>query len=131
LCEAVLVGVLSYRLWGGWGVVVASIVNVAVVFVFTEAAPKTWARQHPVRAALLAAGPVTTLVRIPPIRGITRALIGLTNVLLPGKGLKKGPFVSEAKILALADEAVAEDVIEAGERELIEQIIEFGDTIVR
>lgn len=131
LSEAVLVGVQSFRRWGPWGVVIASIVNVAVVFVFTEAAPKTWARQHPVRAALLAAGPVTALVRIPPVRLVTRALIGLTNWILPGKGLKKGPFVSEAKILALADEAVAEDVIEAGERELIEQIIEFGDTVVR
>ncbi len=131
LSEAVLVGLLAYRTWGPWGVVVASVINVAVVFVFTEAAPKTFARQHPVRAALLAARPVGVLVRVPLIRLITRALIGLTNVLLPGKGLKRGPFVSEAKLLALAEVAVEEEVIEEGERALIEQIIEFGDTIVR
>lgn len=131
LSEAVLVAVLSFRHWGAWGVAIASVINVAVVFVFTEAAPKTFARQHPVRAALLAARPVSMLVRIPPISLFTRALIGLTNVLLPGKGLKKGPFVSEAKLLALAEVAVEEDVIEEGERALIEQIIEFGDTIVR
>jgi len=131
LSEAVLVGVLSYRWWGPWGVVFASIINMAVVFVFTEAAPKTWARQHPVRTALIVARPVSLLVRFAPIRWITRGLIGLTNVLLPGKGLAQGPFVSEAKLLALADEAVAGDIIEEGERELIEQIIEFGDTIVR
>jgi CBS domain containing-hemolysin-like protein len=62
---------------------------------------------------------------------VSRALIGLTNVVLPGKGLKEGPFVSEEELLALADVAVEEEVIEAEERELIEQIIEFGDTIVR
>jgi putative hemolysin len=131
LFEAVVVGVLAYRLFGGWGVVIASVINVVIVFVFTEAAPKTWAREHPVRAALFAARPVATIVTIPPIGLVSRALIGLTNVLLPGKGLKQGPFVSEAKLLALADAAVEEDVIEAEERELIEQIIEFGDTIVR
>jgi CBS domain containing-hemolysin-like protein len=131
LFEAVLVGLLAYRLSGGWAAVIASAVNVGVVFVLTEAGPKTFAREHPVRSALFAAGPVTTIVTFPPIRLVSRGLIGLTNVLLPGKGLKKGPFVSEAKILALAEQAVEEDVIEAEERELIEQIIEFGDTIVR
>ncbi len=58
-------------------------------------------------------------------------LIGLTNWILPGKGLKEGPFVSEEELLALADVAVEEEVLEEGERELIEQIIEFGDTVVR
>ena len=62
---------------------------------------------------------------------LSRGLIGLTNVILPGKGLKEGPFVSEEELLALADAAVEEDVLEAGERKLIEQIIEFGDTVVR
>ena len=46
---------------------------------------------------------VSLLVLVPPIRWITAALIGLTNVLMPGKGLKRGPFVSEAKLLALAE----------------------------
>src|SRR4030095_8566743 len=32
----------------------------------------------------------------------TRALIGLANVLLPGKGLKQGPFVSEEDIRTIA-----------------------------
>ena len=32
-------------------------------------------------------------------------LIGLTNVILPGKGLAQGPFVSEEELLAVAAEA--------------------------
>ncbi len=52
-------------------------------------------------------------------------------MILPGKGLKKGPFVSEEELLALADVAVEEDVIEHSERQLIESIIEFGDTVAR
>jgi CBS domain containing-hemolysin-like protein len=131
LVQATLTGVLADRLFGPWGLAVATFVNVVIVFVLAEAAPKTWAIEHPERAALLSAPPVHALVRFWPLRLLSRALIGLTNVLLPGKGLKEGPFVSEEELLALADVAVEEEVIEAEERELIEQIIEFGDTIVR
>ena len=39
--------------------------------------------------------------------------------------------MSEEELLAVADVAVEDDVIEHEERELIESIIEFGDTVVR
>ena len=74
---------------------------------------------------------MATLARFWPIKILSRGLIGMANVLLPGKGLKEGPFVSEEELLALADVAVEEDVIEEEERDLIEPIIEFGDTVVR
>jgi putative hemolysin len=131
LVGATFLGILADGLFGAWGVAVAIVVNVVVVFVVAEAAPKTWAIQHPERSALLAAGPVTMLARFWPIKLLSRALIGMSNVLLPGKGLKEGPFVSEEELLALANVAVEEDVIEEEERDLIEQIIEFGDTVVR
>ena len=131
LVQATLVGILSERLFGTIGIIVATIFNVVIVFVFAEAAPKTWALQHPERSALLVARPVAALVAFPPIRMVSRGLIGLTNVVLPGKGLKKGPFVSEEELLAFADVAVEEDVIQHEERELIESIIDFGDTVAR
>jgi putative hemolysin len=131
LVGATLLGILADHLFGGWGVLVATVLNVVVVFVVAEAAPKTWAIQHPERSALMAAGPVSILARFWPIRILSKGLIGMANVLLPGKGLKEGPFVSEEELLALADVAVEEDVIEEEERDLIEQIIEFGDTVVR
>ena len=90
----------------GLGVAVSTFVNVVVVFVLAEAAPKTWALQNPERAALISAKPVAWIVAIPPLRWISQALIGLTNVLLPGKGLKEGPWVSEEELLALAGEGV-------------------------
>jgi CBS domain containing-hemolysin-like protein len=131
LVQATLTGILADQLFGAWGVVVATFINVVLVFVLAEAAPKTWAIQNPERSALLSAGPVAALARLWPLRLLSQALIGLTNVILPGKGLKEGPFVSEEELLALVDAAVEEDVIESGERELIGQIIDFGDTVVR
>jgi CBS domain containing-hemolysin-like protein len=131
LVAATLVGVLSERTFGPAGVAVATFFEVVVIFVFAEAVPKTYAVQHPERAALRVARVVRAIAGFWPIRLFSRALIGLSNVLVPGKGLKRGPYVSEEELLALADVAVEEDVIEREERRLIHSIIEFGDTVVR
>jgi CBS domain containing-hemolysin-like protein len=50
---------------------------------------------------------------------------------LPGKGLKQGPYVTEEELLAMADTAADEEVIEREERKLIHSIIDFGDTVAR
>ncbi len=128
---AYLVGALADQWLGALGALVGLVFEVVVVFVLAEAAPKTWALQNPDRAALLAARPATLLARFAPLRFLTSALITLTNVILPGKGLKEGPFVSEEDLLATVDVATEEEVIESEERALIRSIIEFGDTVAR
>ena len=131
VAQSTLVGVLADRHVGGWGIAAATMLNVVVVFVLAEAAPKTWSLQHPERAALASAPVISAIGSFPPIRISARGLIGLTNVLLPGKGLQQGPWVSEEEILALAHAAAAGSVIEDEERDLIESIIDFGDTVAR
>ncbi|HZA78613.1 MAG TPA: hemolysin family protein [Acidimicrobiales bacterium] len=130
LAQATLVGIVADRLWGVGGVAAAMAVDIVVVFVVAASA-RTWAVLNPDRAALVVARPVGALARFPLLRLTTRALIGLTNVLLPGRGLKQGPYVSEEELLAVAELGVEEGVIEEHERALIESIIEFGDTVVR
>src|SRR5262245_52704455 len=116
----------------GWWIVVLSLVlNVIVFFVFAEAVPKTWAVQHTETAALRTTGFLRFVTDFPPIRWIVRGLLGLVNTLIPGKGLKQGPFVTESEIRQMADVAAEEAEIETSERELIHSIFEFGDTVVR
>ncbi|MGH9280741.1 MAG: hemolysin family protein [Acidimicrobiales bacterium] len=131
LVMASLVGVLAERQFGAAGVAIAILFEVVVIFVLAEAVPKTYAVQHSERAALRIAPFVYALARFPPVRLLSRGLIGLANLVVPGKGLKRGPFVSEEELLALADVAEEEEVIERTERALIHSIIEFGDTVVR
>jgi len=131
IVQATLTGVVAGRLFGGLGVAIAAFFNVVVTFVVAEAAPKTWALQNTERAALMSARPVKVLVDFGPLRLVSRALIGLTNVILPGKGLKQGPWISEEELLAAAAEAAEAQVIEHDERRLIQSVIEFGDTVVR
>jgi putative hemolysin len=129
--QATLTGILSNRLFGGAGVAIGVVLNVIVFFVLAEAVPKTYAVIYPERAAKLAARPVSALVRFPLLRWVSRGLIGLTNAIVKGKGLQQGPFVNERELLGIVETAAEEGVVEHEERELIESIIEFGDTVTR
>jgi putative hemolysin len=112
-------------------VVIGVALNVLVFFVLAEAVPKTYAVLYSERAALLSARPVGALVAFPPLQLISRGLISLTNVIVRGKGLKKGPFVSEQELLGIVEAAADDEVIEQEEMELVKSIIEFGDTVAR
>lgn len=129
--QATLTGVVTSRSFGPLGVVVGVALNVVVFFVLAEAVPKTYAVLYAERAALFSARGVRALVRFPPLRFMSRGLIRLTNVIVKGKGLEDGPFVKEAEFLGVVEAAVKEEVIEKHERDLIESVIEFGDTVVR
>jgi putative hemolysin len=116
---------------GAWLVALSLVLNVFVFFVFAEAAPKTWAVQHTETAALRTTSFLRFVTEFGPVRLIVRGLLGFVNTILPGKGLKKGPFVTEEEIRQMADVAAEEAAIETSERELIHSIFEFGDTVVR
>lgn len=129
--QATLTGVVAGRLFGAAGVVIGIALNVVVFYVLAEAVPKTYAVIYPEKAALLAARPVWALANFWPLQMVSRGLISLTNVIVKGKGLQQGPFVSEQELLGIVEAAAQDEVIEHEERELIESIIEFGDTVVR
>jgi CBS domain containing-hemolysin-like protein len=131
LVVATLVGILAASWFGAWGVVAATVFEVIVIFVLGEAVPKNWAVHHPERAALFSAPLVSAMVSFWPIRMVSGALIGLANLLIGQEGKGHGSDVTESELLAMADVALEDDVIETEERALIHSIIEFGDTVVR
>ncbi|TRZ82035.1 MAG: HlyC/CorC family transporter [Actinobacteria bacterium] len=129
--QATLTGVVAGRLFGAAGVIIGVTLNVIIFFVLAEAVPKTYGLLHPVRGATITARPVSAIVGFLPLQMISRWLIKLTNVIVRGKGLAAGPFISEQEFLGIVEAAAQDSVIEHEERELIESVIEFGDTVVR
>jgi CBS domain containing-hemolysin-like protein len=127
--SAILVALLSERTWGDTWVTLASLVFTLLYFVLVEAMSKTFGIQNSDRVALFLTPVVFFLGRL--LQYPTRLLIGLANWLLPGKGLREGPFVSEGDIRSMAEVGHEEGSIEEDEKELIHSIFEFGDTIVR
>lgn len=126
-----LMAVVARRHFGVWGQVAAFAISAGVIFVVAEVLPKTWAAVATDRVALVTAGPVLALSRLTPLQPLARGLIGLANILVPGKGLVRGPFVSEQELLGIVGAAVDDDVIEHEERELIASVLQFGDTVAR
>ncbi len=131
LLQSALVAILAVNLLSQpWSTLVIA-ANLVIVFVMGEAVPRTLAILNVDRAALFLARPMGLLLRIAPIRLLARTLIGLTNIIVPGRGLRQGPFALPEELIALADAAVEDEVIEPAERDLIESVIEFGGTVVR
>jgi len=103
-----------------------------VLFQLAEIAPRTWVIERLDQVLLMSARPVYALGTA--LKPLALALVGLGRLfllILPGRGLPRGPLTSEEEIKSILDVAESEEVIESGEREMIHSIFEFGDTVVR
>lgn len=131
LAIATLVAVMAGNRWGTPGVIASFVVTTIVVFVVAEAVPKTYALLAADSAALRVTPLAQAIAALAPLRWAARLLVGAANVIVPGKGREHGPTVSEEELLALAGVAVGDAVLDAEERDMIENTIEFGDTVAR
>ena len=120
---------LAVHLWHGIGEVIATVGMTLLLFVFAEVTPKTFAIQQTDRVALRLAPLLVFLGRL--LGPLANGLLKLANIIMPGKGLPQGPFITEHEIRALAEMASDDEQIEEEEKELIHSIFEFGDTIAR
>jgi putative hemolysin len=120
---------LAVRHFHNIGELIATAAMTIVLFVFAEVTPKTFAIQQTDRVALALAPVIAALGRL--VGPLAKFLVKFANVLMPGKGLPEGPFITEQELRASAEVAQEEGQIEEGEVELIHSIFEFGDTIVR
>jgi CBS domain containing-hemolysin-like protein len=123
---ATILTVRHFHRWGEW---IATGGMTVLLFVFAEVTPKTFAVQQTDRVALRVAPLIVALTGA--VGPLARVLISVANVIMPGRGLPQGPFVTEEEIKAMAEVASEEEAIQEEEKELIHSIFEFGDTLVR
>ncbi len=128
--SATLVGILLSHLFNGWMIALITAGEVLVVFLLAEAIPKNWAVTHPERAALLSAPFVTFLVNFAPLALIAKGVDRLSAVVIPGAKDSQSE-ITESELLAMADVALEEEIIETSERAFIHSILAFGDTVVK
>src|SRR5450631_176921 len=113
-----------------WPALLISIGVMAVVsFVLVGVSPRTLGRQHADRVSLLTAPILVLVARV--LGPVARLLVTLGNAVTPGRGVRDGPFDSEAELRDLVDMAEEALLIEAGERQMIHSVFELGDTVVR
>jgi CBS domain containing-hemolysin-like protein len=132
LLAAALATGLALQWLNAGGEIIAALVMTILLFAFAQVVPRTYSVQHTDRAALRVARPVYVLgVALRPLGKLLILTANLALLILPGRGMPKGPFVTDEEIRHMSDGEEEEEEIEEEERELIHSIFEFGDTVVR
>lgn len=111
---------------------ISTIVMAVFIFIVAEVTPKAFGLQNPDRVATGVAKPVAVLTKL--LFPLTRLFVSISNVVirvLGGKTTREGPFVTEEEIRSIVAFGEEEGVIEEEEKDMIQSIFEFGDTIVR
>jgi CBS domain containing-hemolysin-like protein len=128
---AVLATGLAIDAFSGAGEVVAAVAVTVVLYVVAVLPPKAIAVQHTDRCALVVARSIYLLGKF--LRPLSRVLVIASNfmmLLLPGRRMPEGPFVTDEDLRQLVDIDDDEES-EEEEQELIHSVFEFSDTIVR
>lgn len=126
-----MLGVVLTDQMGTVGALVAVVVFGGVGFVLIESTPHRWAIDNNDRMARALAKPAAALARFPLLALLCRPLLSVVSLIAPKSVQADDPEVGEDELLALTEAAAASDVIDDDEAEIIESIIELGDTIAR
>ena len=128
---AVLATGLAIDAFSGAGEVVAAVAVTVVLYVVAVLPPKAIAVQYTDRCSCAVAHSIYLLGKV--LRPLNRVLVIASNfmmLLLPGRRMPEGPFVSDEDLRQLVDIDDDEES-EEEEQELIHSVFEFSDTIVR
>ena len=128
---------LSFRLSAEYGVgqALVSLLTLGasvMVVLAAEIAPKIVAKRHPEKVAILVLpGLQISEVILGPLIRLLIAVIRWATRPFGGGEVTEMPVVTEEELVRIVDEGARDGVIDKEESEMIQSIIEFGDTVVR
>jgi CBS domain containing-hemolysin-like protein len=133
-CELVATTIVALvtadKLGPGWRAALITAGSMTVIsYVVVGVGPRTIGRQHAYTVGRLTAPLVRWLGRA--LGPLASLLIGIGNLVTPGRGYREGPFATTVELRELVDLAEQRGVVEHGEREMIHSVFELGHTIVR
>lgn len=119
---------LFITLWGEQGVAAATALMTVLVLIFGEITPKTISANSPEKVSIFVAKPIKVfMVILSPIvwvfNVITKVIFKLLGV--DDDGVK--PFITEEELKTMVNVSHEEGVLEIEEREIINNVFEFGD----
>ncbi|SII84633.1 CBS domain-containing protein [Mycobacteroides abscessus subsp. abscessus] len=107
-------------------VVLTVLTSSIAVFVVAGVSPRTIGRRRSLGVSLGLSGIVTFLLVV--LRPLTKVLVWLGNLLTPDKVYKHGPFVTSDQLRDLVERASESDIIEDGERDMIQSVFMLSET---
>ena len=113
------------------GVVVATVAGTLVLLVFGEIMPKTFAVHNSERLAFVYARPLKAVELVLwPLVMVLQWMTRRTRTVL-GAGTPQRESITEAELRTLFDIGEAEGTFEPGEVDMLENVLNFGDSQVR
>ncbi|WP_413334886.1 hemolysin family protein [Brevibacterium sp. GP-SGM9] len=107
--------------------VVLTVLTASVaVFVVAGVSPRTIGRRRSLAVSLNLSWVVRLVLVV--LTPVTKILVLLGNLLTPDKVYKDGPFVTSEQLRDLVERASESDIIEDGEREMIQSVFNLSDT---
>jgi len=128
IAAATLGTIMAVSVWGlPWGPVLATVGVTAIILVFGEVIPKTFAVHHAQRLSLIYANPlrVIELCFYPFILGLERIGLRFTRIVTVSEEDKK--IISEGEIRSAINVGESEGVVEQDEAKILRQVFEFTD----
>ena len=119
---------LFISIFGDGGVAIATAVMTVLVLVFGEITPKTIAANSPEKIAVAVSKPISIIMKITkPIVWVFNLLTGIIFKIMgiDNDGVK--PFITEEELKAMVNVSHEEGVLEMEEREIINNVFQFGD----
>ena len=119
---------LFINIFGDGGVAIATAVMTVLVLVFGEITPKTIAANSPEKVAVVVSKPISIIMKITkPIVWVFNLLTGIIFKIMgiDNDGVK--PFITEEELKAMVNGSHEEGVLEMEEREIINNVFQFGD----
>ncbi len=111
------------------GVGIATAFMTVVVLIFGEITPKTIASQNSEKLSLKFAGPIVIITKLlSPFVAIFNIVTGALLKVLGADPSKRAPLITEAELKTMVDVSHEEGVLETEERQMINNVFEFGDS---
>ena len=128
IAAATLGTIMAVAVWGlPWGPIIATVGVTAIILVFGEVIPKTFAVHHAQRLSLIYANPlrIMELCFYPFILALERIGLRFTRIVTVSEEDKK--IISEGEIRSAINVGESEGVVEEDEAKILRQVFEFTD----
>ncbi|HEU5440021.1 MAG TPA: hemolysin family protein [Ktedonobacterales bacterium] len=128
-----LATLLALDIFANFAEIISTVGLSLIVLIFCEITPKTAAVQAPERWARVLVRPVewVSYVLKPVVIALTYATGGILRI-FGVQNARRGPFLTEEELRLLVEEGGREEVkLEEEKRDMIHNVFELGDTIVR
>lgn len=123
---------VTYKIAGESGVAIATGIVTVLVLIFGEITPKSLAKQKSEAVALRIIKPISFIVIIlKPFVWIFSQISALFIKLFGGDVDRNQPFITQEELKTMVGVSEEEGVLEVEEKEMIFNVFEFGDLLVK